>query len=273
MEAGTIGVRPDLLKNMAATYGEPLDRMVTAFAAIMLFEDDLPPYLLAKSRRPPYTVAKGKAFFASNIVEVWSLDDIAEWERGLADRFSDRSDLSLWIVSPNFIDLENPEFLSIVVEHLLIRGVNITYFVAERDLHIGEKFYAFLERVTRRLRRLCDGKIPTPRAGCENPKAWGEISAFGLTRADLAWFTASIVIANPEDIQSGAPNREGFTIPSVEGEHRFGIPLNDRDLRAIVDRIKFEIESRLEAGNQSPGSWKPKALREHAPFKREFPNA
>jgi transcriptional regulator with XRE-family HTH domain len=281
IELGRVAVRPELLRTFSEVYREPLDRLAVAFATIMIFDKEVPAFLNEKTRRIGSLWASAdhsfdtslpdeNAFF-SNAVEIWSFQDIARWERELASRFSGRPDLALWVVSPTFVDHKSAEFLAIVVDCLILDGVELTYFVAERDLVPGECFDTFLDRVTFRLRDHRNQKFEGASREVD-PKKLGKIRVFGLSADDLAWFTSSLVIANPDGIQSGRTDAEGFAIVPVEGEHAFGIPLPRSELAGIVNRITRQIEKR-ERDPDAPGTWHPDALSTYPRFMREFGNA
>lgn len=249
IELGRVAIQPDSLPTLAAAYGEPLDRMVTAYSALMIYKVPLPRYFNERSKRPPVEANARSSFFSSDAVEMWSLAEIALWERGLAERFADRKKTTLWIVSPTFVDHKNNEFLNIVVDYLLLRGVSLTYFIAESDYGDEEVFGKFLKKVTKRL-EACYESIRAEQeysSGLNWIQRLGTLSAYKLCRDELAWFTSSLVIANPEDTQLGLRGAEGFMIVPVEGAHTLGIPLLGSALEGLVDKIETQTEKNPEA--------------------------
>jgi transcriptional regulator with XRE-family HTH domain len=263
-ELGKGVVRPEQLPWFAEVYGEPLERVASAFAATHIFSSPFPSYLTAPSLKDAPPTGQ-RSFFVSNVVEMWSLPEIALWEAGLVRRSPGRDDLAIWIISPDFVDHKDSEFLRIVVDDLLLNGVCLTYFVAQRDLGDGEKFEIFLDRVTIRIRDV----LRAQRRTLADVRL-GEIAVYGLTNDDLAWFTSSLVIANPDDVEAGADGLNGFMIVPVHGEHALGIPIGGPQLSVLVNRIKRQIERR----RRTPGAaiWTPNALRSHPLFKEEVAN-
>ncbi|HEX8443948.1 MAG TPA: helix-turn-helix transcriptional regulator [Allosphingosinicella sp.] len=262
-EQGKGAVKPEQLRQFASVYNEPLERMLSAYAAAHVFDGALPKYLDEPSQKRP-DIELSQNFFVSNAVEIWSLPEIAQWEADLADRTSG-SPPELWIVSPEFIDHRDNSFLHIVVDQLLLRQASLTYFVAKRDIGGGEKFDVFLDRVTSRLarvvrergQRLADTNI-------------GSISVFGLTPDDLTWFTSSLVIANPNDIEAGVPGVHAFMIVPVAGQHTLGIPVEPAQLVTMVNLIARQIENRQADPDNRDKPFIVNALRKHPPFVREL---
>lgn len=262
-EQGKVQVRPDQLQHFAAVYGEPIQRLGTAYGTVHVYDAPLPAYLNVASEKRPGAEPPA-IFFTSNAVEIWSLPEIAQWEAGLADR-NPGTPAELWIVSPEFVDHRDNAFLQIVVDHLLLRQASLTYFVAKRDIGGGEKFDMFLDRVTTRLvrvlrergQRLADANI-------------GSISVFGLTPDDLTWFTSSLVIANPNDIEAGVPGVHAFMIVPVAGQHTMGIPVEPTQLVTIVNLITRQIENRQDDPDNPDRPYIVNALRKHPPFIREL---
>jgi transcriptional regulator with XRE-family HTH domain len=275
IESGHTGVKPETLRRMAIVYGEPLDRLVAAHATVMFYDSDVPHFLADRSRRPLGDPENLKTvFFVSNVVESWSLAEIADWERELPIRFPDDK-AELWIVSPDFIDHENREFLEIVVDCLLMKGVGLTYFVDNRDAGPGGRFDIFLDQVSFRLKDNCSVAKAPPL--CKDAKKWGDIAVFGLLPNELTWFTSGLVIANPQRLEPDATD-QGFRIFSVEMPRsklpqHLAIPLRPPELARMVNQISHHIE-RHEREAGLPGesvarTWDKHALRSNR-FFREF---
>lgn len=266
IELGSLAIQPTALATLAAAYGEPLDRIATAFAAIMIYDTPLPRYFTEQSSRPPMPPSSPAIFFASNAVEIWTLPEIVEWERNFADRYPGRKDLALWIVSPTFVDHRNPEIQKVVVDCLIMRGVSLTYFIDEGDYGEKRNFGRFLDRVTLKLADHVarDGET-RPYA---DPSTWGKIQVYKLRPSDLAWFTSSLVIANPDDIRFQRRAGEGFMIVPVEGEHTLGIPMHGQNLDSFVTTIYSQIEECQRPDDPRNGDWIQDALAIHPTYKR-----
>ncbi|MBK8629507.1 MAG: helix-turn-helix domain-containing protein [Sphingomonadales bacterium] len=262
-EQGKSAVKPEQLRLFSLVYNEPLERVLSAYAAAHVFDTTLPRYLDAPSEKRT-DIEASQNFFVSNAVEIWSLPEIARWEASLADRASGAPP-ELWIVSPEFIDHRDSSFLQIVVDQLLLRQASLTYFVAKRDIGGGEKFDVFLDRVTSRITRLARER--GQRLADINI---GSISVFGLTPDDLTWFTSSLVIANPNDIEAGVPGVHAFMIVPVAGQHTLGIPVEPTQLVTIVNLIARQIESRQSDPENPDKPFIINALGKHPPFVREF---
>lgn len=249
-------INPKHLPLFAEVYKEPLKRLVGAYVAANIFGTS------------PKAVPgdSDDAFFISNAVEIYSIAEMATWEAGLRDRYPAHQRIELWIVSPTFIDGDDQRFLGIVAG-LLCDCVDITYFLDKRDLEADQKFDRFLDRVTARLKSLC---APAP-ASTTPWTSLGNITAYGLSNDDLAWFTCSLVIANPDDIHAGLADVSGYMVVPIEGMHSMSIPIEHRELLGLVSRIKHQVE-KIEDGRLEGRTYRNDALRNHAKFKKEFGN-
>lgn len=266
IEAGSVAIQPTALAALAAAYNEPLDRIVTAFAAIMIYDTALPRFFSEPSARPVKLSGQQSNFFASNAVEIWSLPEVVQWEYDFADRYPGRKDLALWIVSPSFVDHKNPSIQKVVVDRLLMRGVTLSYFIDEGDYGEKRNFGRFLDRVTYMLADHISAA--STENGTVDPSNWGKIQVYKLRPSELAWFTSSLVIANPDDIRYQRRAGEGFMIVPVEGEHTLGIPLNSQNLDSFVTAIYGQVEDCQRAGDPREGDWIRDALKAHPTYKR-----
>lgn len=266
IEAGSVAIQPTALAALAAAYNEPLDRIATAFAAIMIYDTALPRYFSEPSSRPVKLSSAQSLFFASNAAEIWTLPEVVQWEHDFADRFPGRKDLTLWIVSPTFVDHKNPTIQKVVVDRLLMRGVSLSYFIDEGDYGEKRNFGRFLDRVTYMLADHL--AAATAENGAIDRTNWGKIQVYKLRPSELAWFTSSLVIANPDDIRYQRRAGEGFMIVPVEGEHTLGIPMNSQSLDSFVTAICGQIEDCQRAGDGREGDWIQDALKIHPTYKR-----
>jgi len=208
-------------------------------------------------------------FFVSNAATLYTLPELAQWERGLANS---AEPVQLWVIAPDFVDDENNEFLEIIVE-LLKKKATITYFVDEHDIHPLGRFDIFIERVVR-----CLTRRP---AGLSNPSSLGNIRCYGLTSSERAWVTSSLVISNPEQVFEDASKVQGFTIVSIDGKPKFGFEMSATYLRRMAIHILRQVEIRSGARDQGASEqvtdWKPiwreSALKGHASFTKAVQHA
>lgn len=239
LELGSGSVRPEHLPLLAKAYVEPLERMATAYLATHVFLDAPIPKYLDEAPVKRLDWSGPASFFVSNSVEAWSLDEIKEWERGIVGSTRPGVRPELWIVSPEFVDHKDDDFLKVVVDDLLLKHADLTYFVAERDIPAGQDFDWFLDRVAMRLQnRFRDNGMQLLESSV------GSISVYGLTPEELTWFTSSLVIANPKEFQGGTDGVSAFMIVPVDGTHTLGIPVHPRELSGIVSAINRQISIR-----------------------------
>lgn len=258
LELGQTAPRPETLLALAELYGEPFDRMVSAYVSIVMFGQEVPDYF----KTPRAGVSDDRPleshpFFASNRLEAWSLDEILAWESSLS---VGSGPPELWIISTHFADHKDRRISDIIID-LLATGGNITYFIKHGEIGYGSSSDLLLNTVIKGLRA---------KSELQHPGTIGEIGLYGLNAAEQAMFTSSLVIGNPSHFDDMRNLPCGFTIVAAAGEHQFGIPLLHHEAKEVVERVRVQIQLRESSGNTEYGIWNPNALTTHPLFKREF---
>jgi len=239
IEAGKIGhIRSSTLMALASIYGETYEDMLAAYVAAVFYRTTTDRLTANDAVQQAFKREGGaRPFFISNATKQVSLREVADWERNLVDRSRDKDNVTLWIVAPNFIDHENKYVQEMVVDCLLMRGAHVTYFVDARDVGGGLKFTTFA--------RSAANLLKSRRAQSEPAKV-GTIACYGLTNEELAWLTASFVIANPDDYFRQVDRLDGFMIVSDNGAPSFALKLPDAEVKTLVRRITDRLEVRKE---------------------------
>jgi DNA-binding transcriptional regulator YiaG len=230
-EDGTVEPRPADIRALSLLYQEPLERIVSAYCSAYFFDEDVPSFLLSRSRRPGAPSAAGEAFFATNYTEMWSLSDVLRWEEALAEVDTGPDPKDLWVVSPEFHDHENPEIRR-VVETLLKAGFAVTYFLPKR---CSADFAGFVRMMGDRLSR-----------NSRRPDLASQLTMVQLDEdedsGDLvhALLMNSAVISFPSWIETSRPGYGAFNIVRIRDQRRpgdigpvFGIPLAEDEIKKL----------------------------------------
>ena len=260
LESGQFNVQPSDLEKLSVAYNQPLERLAAAFLAAYVFRSASMPKASdwADLDRPVGSLSAESqqgtdtAFFISNEAELWTLGQLALWERDFTAQTDGRQP-SMWIISPDFVDHENDGFLEIVVKDLLLKGVDLTYFIAEQDIgpppFVGSnarKFGLFATKAFLMIKSmLASGEhLVLDRMGT--------LSVYGLEAPALTWFTSSLVIANPDELQSNKRGIHGFLIAPLNGKPALGIPLRIEEVRRTVAAINHQMTQReILTGNDA----------------------
>lgn len=241
--------KPFFLKGLAKIYDEDLENVLGAYIGCLYFDD---------GSASVSSVEEIDPFFISNATRIFSLDSIFTWESNLVKNSNDSANVTLWIISPQFVDHERKDVLAMVVDDLILQGCDITYFIGEDATKPGQGFDTFLTKAA--LRILKNNRTDDDYASL------GKIDCYGLSKDELTWFTSSMVIGNPDDLINDNDTPEGFLIVSISSpdgilKPSFGTKMSKMYTVQVIMTVRRLIQDRKKNHQKNGLFWRSDSLK------------